>query len=48
MSELREETIKNNRIASNENIWEYFVQKCTSNLHVILCMNPNGDVLRNR
>jgi len=40
--------MKSIKLPSNENIWDYFVQKCTSNLHVILCMNPSGDVLRNR
>lgn len=35
-------------MSSDENIWEYFIEKCKSNLHVILCMNPNGDLLRNQ
>ncbi len=47
-SEIREEAMKSIKLPSNENIWDYFVQKCTANLHVILCMNPSGDVLRNR
>lgn len=25
---------------SKESIWQYFVNKCASNLHIILCMSP--------
>ncbi|CAF1059416.1 unnamed protein product [Adineta steineri] len=49
INEIREEAMKMFRIgSSNENVWNYFIQKCTTNLHIILCMNPNGDLLRNR
>ncbi|UJR10037.1 hypothetical protein I4U23_014260 [Adineta vaga] len=48
ISEIREEALKTIRIPSNESIWDYFIHKCTLNLHIILCMNPNGDLLRNR
>uniref|UniRef100_A0A336KTI1 CSON011058 protein n=1 Tax=Culicoides sonorensis TaxID=179676 RepID=A0A336KTI1_CULSO len=29
-------------------IWSYFLENCAKNLHVVLCMSPIGDVLRNR
>ncbi|CAF4829118.1 unnamed protein product [Rotaria sp. Silwood1] len=48
INEIREEALKYIKILSNENIWHYFIQKCTLNLHVILCMNPSGNLLRNR
>jgi dynein heavy chain len=28
--------------------WEVFINKCIKNLHVVLCMSPVGDTLRNR
>ncbi|CAF2718355.1 unnamed protein product [Rotaria sp. Silwood2] len=48
INEIREEAIKYIKILSNENIWHYFIRKCTLNLHIILCMNPTGNLLRNR
>ncbi|CAF0910630.1 unnamed protein product [Adineta ricciae] len=48
ISEIREEALRTVEMPSNENIWDYFVHKCTWYLHVVLCMNPSGDLLRNR
>lgn len=33
---------------SKDAVWQYFVNKCCDNLHVVLTMSPSGDVLRNR
>ena len=33
---------------TNENCWTYFVNKCRSNLHIVLAMSPAGDTLRIR
>lgn len=29
-------------------VWSYFLRTCAENLHVVLCMSPDGDALRNR
>lgn len=31
-----------------EMIWQYFVNKCANNLHIVLAMSPVGDALRTR
>ncbi|XP_064612357.1 LOW QUALITY PROTEIN: dynein axonemal heavy chain 10-like [Liolophura sinensis] len=33
---------------ARETIWQYFVTKCSNNLHIVLAMSPVGDVLRTR
>ncbi|CAF1082209.1 unnamed protein product [Didymodactylos carnosus] len=48
ISEIREEATQNGRLLSKENVWDYFIKKCTTNFHIILCMNPIGETLRNR
>ncbi|KAL7022048.1 hypothetical protein ACKWTF_012111 [Chironomus riparius] len=32
---------------SKDGVWKYYVDKCSENLHVVLCMSPSGDTLRN-
>ncbi|KAH8358423.1 hypothetical protein KR093_000053 [Drosophila rubida] len=34
--------------ASKDSVWAYFLRCCAENLHVVLCMSPAGDALRNR
>ncbi|EDV92648.1 GH18884 [Drosophila grimshawi] len=34
--------------ASKDSVWAYFLRTCAENLHVVLCMSPSGDALRNR
>ncbi|XP_017847923.1 dynein heavy chain 10, axonemal [Drosophila busckii] len=34
--------------ASKDSVWAYFLRTCAENLHVVLCMSPAGDALRNR
>ncbi|CAB3257120.1 unnamed protein product [Arctia plantaginis] len=29
-------------------VWNFFCNRCTDNLHVVLSMSPSGDILRNR
>lgn len=31
-----------------DGVWAYFLANCAKNLHVVLCMSPVGDALRNR
>ena len=33
---------------TNENLYEYFIQRVRTNLHVILCFSPVGEKFRNR
>uniref|UniRef100_A0A7S3YCE3 AAA+ ATPase domain-containing protein n=1 Tax=Lotharella globosa TaxID=91324 RepID=A0A7S3YCE3_9EUKA len=35
-------------VPNRENCWNYFVEKCRNNLHVVLCMSPSGNTLRVR
>uniref|UniRef100_A0A1A9ZFQ2 AAA+ ATPase domain-containing protein n=1 Tax=Glossina pallidipes TaxID=7398 RepID=A0A1A9ZFQ2_GLOPL len=34
--------------ASKDSVWAYFLGLCAENMHVVLCMSPSGDALRNR
>ncbi|GLH16146.1 Dynein heavy chain, cytoplasmic [Gryllus bimaculatus] len=31
-----------------ENVWAFFCERCSDNLHVVLSMSPSGDILRSR
>lgn len=33
---------------AKESVWQYFVNKSASNLHIVLGMSPVGDTLRTR
>ncbi|XP_076452214.1 dynein axonemal heavy chain 10-like [Babylonia areolata] len=33
---------------AKESIWQFFISKCASNLHIVLAMSPVGEVLRTR
>eukprot|EP00003_Mantamonas_plastica_P006673 TRINITY_DN1548_c0_g5_i2.p1 TRINITY_DN1548_c0_g5~~TRINITY_DN1548_c0_g5_i2.p1 ORF type:complete len:3052 (-),score=1213.08 TRINITY_DN1548_c0_g5_i2:66-8516(-) len=48
IANIRSEVIKRNIFDSRENCWNYFVNKCRDNLHIVLCMSPAGDALRKR
>ncbi|KAL9651290.1 hypothetical protein ABK040_001243 [Willaertia magna] len=39
---------QSNIVPTKENIWNFFVNKCRNNLHIILAMTPTGDTLRIR
>jgi len=43
---VREEAMAAGLIPTRESLWQYFVSKCSSNLHVVMAMTPVGDLLR--
>lgn len=48
LNQLRDEALKMGAGPSKESVWQYFVNKCADNLHVVLGMSPVGDTLRTR
>lgn len=48
LGSVRDEVTKLGLAQTQENLWNFFVNKCANNLHIVLCMSPNGDVLRTR
>ncbi|PRP82215.1 dynein-1-alpha heavy chain, flagellar inner arm I1 complex, partial [Planoprotostelium fungivorum] len=44
---IRDEVVKSRIPDSRENCWNYFINRCRNNLHIILCMSP-GELLRKR
>ena len=46
MGTLREEAIGAGVMPTREAIWQFFVSKCSNNLHVVMAMSPVGDRLR--
>ncbi|CAH8588474.1 Dynein heavy chain 10, axonemal [Schistosoma haematobium] len=46
--QLRDEAVAIGYPPTRESIWQYFIQKAASNLHIVLCMSPVGDTLRTR
>jgi dynein heavy chain, axonemal len=45
---VRDEAMRNGSNPSKESIWQYFITKCSNNLHIVLTMSPVGDTLRTR
>ena len=45
---LKEEVVKKGLGETKEAAWNYFVDRCRNNLHVVLGMSPVGDTLRTR
>ncbi|KAM8866758.1 dynein axonemal heavy chain 10 isoform 2-T2 [Synchiropus picturatus] len=45
---LRDEALKNGSAPSKDGIWQYFVKKCSNNLHIVLGLSPVGETLRTR
>jgi len=43
---VREEAIAAGLLPTRESLWQYFVSKCATNLHVVMAMTPVGDMLR--
>lgn len=33
---------------TKESVWNYFIQKSVSNMHIVLAMSPVGDILKTR
>lgn len=34
--------------SDRDGVWSFFLERAVRNLHVVLCMSPEGDALRNR
>ncbi|GIQ82468.1 dynein heavy chain, partial [Kipferlia bialata] len=45
---VRPEVIATGVFDSRDNCWRHFVDKCHSHLHIVLCMSPSGETLRQR
>ncbi|XP_077377243.1 dynein axonemal heavy chain 10-like [Festucalex cinctus] len=48
LNQLRDEALKMGSGPSKDSVWQYFVNKSASNLHIVLGMSPVGDTLRTR
>uniref|UniRef100_UPI00398F6830 dynein axonemal heavy chain 10 isoform X2 n=1 Tax=Pristiophorus japonicus TaxID=55135 RepID=UPI00398F6830 len=48
LAQMRDEAMKAGTSPAKESIWQYFVNKSASNLHIVLGMSPVGDILRRR
>ncbi|OWK54873.1 Dynein heavy chain 10, axonemal [Lonchura striata] len=46
LSQMGEEAAKAGMGPAKESIWQYFISKCASNLHIVLGMSPVGEDLR--
>lgn len=45
---MRNEAAAAGKGPGKESIWQFFVDKCANNLHIVLTMSPVGDTLRTR
>jgi len=45
---IRTEAVKSGIEETKDNLWNYFVNKCRDNMHIVLAMSPAGDTLRSR
>lgn len=48
IGQVRDEANKAGVPPARESIWQYFVNKCADNLHIVLAMSPVGETLRTR
>ncbi|XP_043925694.1 dynein axonemal heavy chain 10 [Protopterus annectens] len=48
LGQIRDEANKHGVGPAKDNIWQYFINKSASNLHIVLGMSPVGDTLRTR
>lgn len=46
LSQIGDEATKAGMNPAKESVWQYFVNKCASNLHIVLGMSPVGESLR--
>uniref|UniRef100_A0A8C2U8V4 Dynein axonemal heavy chain 10 n=1 Tax=Coturnix japonica TaxID=93934 RepID=A0A8C2U8V4_COTJA len=46
LNQIGDEAIKAGANPAKQSVWQYFVNKCSSNLHIVLGMSPVGDSLR--
>lgn len=47
ISQVRDKVKEDQINNTKENCWNYFINKCKDNLHIVLCMSP-GETLRKR
>ena len=47
-SAIRDEAVKKGSLDSKEALWQYYINKCRDNLHIVLAMSPVGETLRVR
>ncbi|KAL0205536.1 hypothetical protein P9112_000843 [Eukaryota sp. TZLM1-RC] len=45
---LGEEAQKQGKSVDRQSVWNWFIDRCRRNLHVILCLSPVGDSFRDR
>uniref|UniRef100_A0A1I8GN74 Dynein heavy chain 10, axonemal n=1 Tax=Macrostomum lignano TaxID=282301 RepID=A0A1I8GN74_9PLAT len=48
LSQIRAEAQSAGVAPAREAVWQFFVNKCASNLHIVLAMSPVGETLRTR
>ncbi|KAJ1617774.1 dynein heavy chain and region D6 of dynein motor-domain-containing protein [Pavlovales sp. CCMP2436] len=48
INNVRDEVVKKGLPDSKDAVWQYFVDKCRDNLHIVLAMSPIGEALRVR
>ncbi|XP_057687718.1 dynein axonemal heavy chain 10-like isoform X2 [Corythoichthys intestinalis] len=48
LNQLQDEALKMGAAPCKGSLWQYFVDKSASNLHIVLSMSPVGDTLRTR
>eukprot|EP00965_Chrysotila_dentata_P120561 3987064-Pleurochrysis_carterae.AAC.1 len=49
VNNIRDEAVhKGGAVDTKEGVWNYFVDKCRDNLHLVLAMSPVGELLRVR
>ncbi|PVD32839.1 hypothetical protein C0Q70_08286 [Pomacea canaliculata] len=48
IGQVRNEAMAAGYAHARESIWQFFVNKCANNLHIVLAMSPVGDTLRTR
>ncbi|KAL2608307.1 hypothetical protein R1flu_026880 [Riccia fluitans] len=48
ITQVRDAVVASGVLDTKENCWQYFINRCPSNLHITLAMSPVGDTLRTR
>ncbi|ELU10552.1 hypothetical protein CAPTEDRAFT_221643 [Capitella teleta] len=48
IGQIRNEATSAGSAPARESIWQFFVNKCANNLHVVMAMSPVGELLRTR
>jgi len=46
VSAVRDEAVSAGLLPTRDALWQYFISKCSNNLHVVMAMTPVGDLLR--